>query len=109
MHPSSANPKVLIVTGGYLSAKEESLAVAAWKQLVQSRYARHSWLEAKVKATLAPDEVRLDIKRDVGDPLVEQLDAMGQIGGNERGQCGQRQRLVAQRLLPIFPEFSVRG
>lgn len=58
MHPSSANPKVLIVTGGYLSAKEESLAVAAWKQLVQSRYARHSWLEAKVKATLAEPIVK---------------------------------------------------
>jgi anaerobic magnesium-protoporphyrin IX monomethyl ester cyclase len=44
---------VLIVTGGYLSAKDESLPVAAWKQLVQSRHARNSWLETKVKVTQA--------------------------------------------------------
>ncbi len=58
MHPSSAQLKVLVVTGGYLSAKEESLAVAAWKQVVQSRHAKHSWLEAKVKATLAEPIVK---------------------------------------------------
>jgi anaerobic magnesium-protoporphyrin IX monomethyl ester cyclase len=46
-------PKVLIVTGGYLSARDEGIGVALWKQVVQSRHSRHAWLEAKVKATIA--------------------------------------------------------
>jgi len=45
--------KVLVVTGGYLSAREESIASALWKQWLQSRHASHSWLEAKVKLTTA--------------------------------------------------------
>lgn len=53
-----ATPKVLVVTGGYLSAKEESLAVAAWKQVVKLRHARQQWLETKVKATLAEPIVK---------------------------------------------------
>jgi len=55
--------KVLIVTGGYLSGTGESLLVAAWKQLVQSRHARGSWLEAKVKATIAEPVVMGRIER----------------------------------------------
>lgn len=51
-HPQPTG-KVLIVTGGFLSAKEDSLVFAAWKQLVQARHARQSWLEAKVKVTMA--------------------------------------------------------
>lgn len=51
-HPITA-PKVLIVTGGYLSGREESVAYALWKQLLQSRHAKQAWLESKVKATLA--------------------------------------------------------
>ncbi len=45
--------RVLIVTGGYLAGAGESLAAAAWKELLQLRHTRQSWLEAKVKLTVA--------------------------------------------------------
>lgn len=64
--PTAASPaKVLIVTGGYLSAREGSLLRALWKQLVQARHAQHAWLEAKVKATAAEPVVlgRLHARR----------------------------------------------
>lgn len=51
--PSTASDRVLIVTGGYLAGAGESLAAAAWKQLLQQRHTRHSWLETKVKLTIA--------------------------------------------------------
>lgn len=53
--PSTPPPahRVLIVTGGYLSARDEGLAVALRKQFVQSRHSRHAWFETKVKATIA--------------------------------------------------------
>lgn len=50
---ASSPAKVLIVTGSYLSAREGSVLRALWKQVVQARHARHAWLEAKVKATIA--------------------------------------------------------
>lgn len=58
--PSTPPPvhRVLIVTGGYLSARDEGLAVALWKQLVQARHSRHAWFETKVKATLAEPIVK---------------------------------------------------
>lgn len=49
----AAAPRVLIVTGGYLSESAERLPAAVWKQFLQSRHARHAWLETKVKATVA--------------------------------------------------------
>jgi len=59
MVPPIASPgKVLIVTGGYLSGGEDSVVHAVWKQLLQSRHAEQSWLEAKVKATLAEPIVK---------------------------------------------------
>jgi len=57
MSLSTARPstpqRVLIVTGGYLADSDDSLLQTARKQLVQARHARRSWLEAKVKATVA--------------------------------------------------------
>ncbi|MEP7380211.1 MAG: radical SAM protein [Gemmatimonadota bacterium] len=50
---STTDDRVLIVTGGYLAGTRESLATAAWKQLLQLRHTRQSWLEAKVKLTVA--------------------------------------------------------
>lgn len=64
MHgPTTPCERVLIVTGGYLSGTDDSLLAAAWKQLVQSRHARGSWLEAKVKATIAEPVVMGRIER----------------------------------------------
>ena len=48
-----AKPKVLIVSGGYLSAKDDNLWVLLKKQIAQYTLAQDSWLEAKVKLGFA--------------------------------------------------------
>jgi len=58
VHAPPTSPAVLIVTGGYLAGGDDSVRFALWKQLVQSRRARHAWLEAKVKAIVAEPVVR---------------------------------------------------
>ncbi len=49
----TSKDRVLVVTGGYLSGTKESFASAAWKEIVRRRHARQSWLETKVKLTIA--------------------------------------------------------
>jgi hypothetical protein len=61
MPPTSST--VLIVTGGYLAGGDDSVRFTLWKQLVQSRGARHAWLEAKVKAIVAEPVVRAHWRR----------------------------------------------
>ncbi len=51
--PPSSKFDVLIVTGGLLAAKDETLVALAKKQLMQGRATRHGWLELKIKAVAA--------------------------------------------------------
>jgi len=46
-------PKVLVVTGGFLTLKEPSIFVAVQKQYSQWRASEHPWLETKIKLVTA--------------------------------------------------------
>lgn len=50
---SSFFMRVLVVSGGFLSAKDDSLWRILRKQKLQSHYSKRSWLETKIKANFA--------------------------------------------------------
>ncbi len=56
-------PKVLIITGGFLTLKEHSLVVALKKQFSQWRASEHTWLETKIKITTAFPVVLSELHR----------------------------------------------
>ncbi|MDA9951279.1 radical SAM protein [Oligoflexaceae bacterium] len=58
-----STPKVLILTGGYITPSEKSAWAALRKQVSQWRKSQHSWLEMKVKGVTAEPYVHAQLER----------------------------------------------
>ncbi len=61
--PAALNHRVLILTGGLITAKENSFLRLLKKQLSQWRESQHQWLELKIKVLLAEPYLFIDSEK----------------------------------------------
>src|SRR4051794_19407128 len=54
------------------------------------------------------DQVRLQIKRNLSNALIKQLNIDWQLRRNQRRECRQCERLISQRLLPDAAAMAVQ-
>ena len=71
--------KVLVVTGSFLLGRKSTFKSVLTKQLVQSKYSQHQWLELKIKAVIAESlivgqlEKKNYVKKNPTSPVAEFL------------------------------------